>query len=181
MCYYNNRYIDSSYCKGGANYRPTNILTGFDNTVVGPTGPTGPTGPCCNRDNIASITNDIATETLASQQMATLTPDFIIGNRINNASGSNYINLLEGSYYINYSANVTPSLSPTSISLAFIMNTDIIESSVVTETVSSQNTTTLSKSFLINILDDSNDIALINNSSNEISLSNLTISIIKVG
>lgn len=181
MCYYNNRYIDSSYCEGGKNYRPTNILTGFDDTVVGPTGPTGPTGPCCNSDNIASILNSVNPENLVPEQMVTLTPDFIIGNNIKNTSGSNYITLLNGSYYISYSATITPSTSPIDVSLAFILNNDIIESSVVSQTVSSVNSITLNKSFLINIEDNSNDIALINNSLEQITLTNLTISVIKVG
>ena len=67
------------------------------------------------------------------------------------------------------------------ISLAFILNGDIIESSIVTQSVSSTSAITLNKSFLINIADTSNDIALINNSSSQISLTNLTISVIKVG
>lgn len=181
MCYYNNRYIDSSYCAGGKNYKPTSVLTGFDNTVIGPTGPTGPTGPCCNSDNLASILNSVSPEVLVSEQMVTLTPDFIIGNSIKNTSGSDYITLLNGSYYISYNAIVSPSTSPMDVSLAFILNGDIIESSIVTQSVSSTSAITLNKSFLINIADTSNDIALINNSSSQISLTNLTISVIKVG
>lgn len=180
MCYYNNQYIDSSNCEGGNNFC-RRILTGFDNTIIGPTGPTGPTGPCCNSENIASILNLNNPEVLNSRQMVTLSPDFIIGNSINLINNSNYINLLKGTYYISYSANILPFLSPTTISLAFIINNDTIESSIISQPVNNTNTITLSKSFLLNIVDDVNDIALINNSDNQITLSNLTISIIKVG
>ena len=179
MCYYNNRFIDSSYCEGGKNFRPNTILTGFD--TVGPTGPTGPTGPCCNNnESIASIVEFYETEELTPLQMATLSPDFLAGPDISVIDGSNYISLSRGSYYINYSATVTPSSSNT-ISLAFIMNTDTVLSSVSSLVADSTSSVILSKSFLINILDDSQDIALINNSPINITLSNLTISVLKVG
>lgn len=181
MCYYNNRYIDASYCEGGSNFRPTNVLTGFDNTVCA-TGPTGPTGPCCNKnDNIASITNQINPETLTQMQMVALSPEFISGDSISVIDGSNYITLKQGSYFISYSSLISPLSTPLDAILGFIIDNDIIPSSVATTTFSDSNARQLVKNFLLNILDENKDIALVNNSNGDISLSNLVISIIKVG
>ena len=53
MCYYNNRFVDSSRCEGGKNYIQPTI---FGNICQLVTGPTGPTGPCCElSSNVAQV------------------------------------------------------------------------------------------------------------------------------
>lgn len=174
MCYYNNQFINSSYCAGGKNYRQgTNRCN-----CSGPTGPTGPRGEISQ--NMATIVNSPNPQTLNENEVATLLADFIAGDSIMLTDLSNYINLAKGIYFINYSTSLTPSASG-NINVGFLLNGDVITSSITSLSPSTTEKISVSKSFTLNVLDDTVSISFVNLSTLPIEIDKLTINIIKIG
>lgn len=173
MCYYNNQYIDGSRCAGGKNYRQGNRQC-----CSGPTGPTGPKGDISQ--NMATIVNSPNPQTLIENGVATLIADFIAGESISVGDLSNFITLTRGIYYINYSTSLTPSATG-NINVGFLLNGDTIDSSITSLSPTTTEKVSVSKSFTINVLDDSVGISFINLSTISILIDRLTINIIKIG
>ena len=171
MCYYNNQFINSNQCFPRCCNRNC--------STVGATGPTGPAGQLSQ--NFASVSALNSPTTISPSEMIELFPNLIIGSSISVDSGSNYITLSKGKYFINYSLVASASDLPNNISISFIQDNSAIESS----TISLSNVTTsplsLSKGFLLNVIDDFIDIALINLSTIDITITDLIITVIKIG
>lgn len=166
MCFYNNRFINSSSCNS------------CRMCSTGPTGPTGPKGELS--ENFASITTSQISQNLEPLELASLSANLIIGSNIDVINNSNYITLQPGIYYINYSSTISSS-SPSTLQLAFIEDNTAIEDSIIQQTITNNaDKEQVSKNFLLNVLDADFNLALQNQSSQEITLEHLTITIIKI-
>lgn len=166
MCFYNNRFINSSSCNS------------CRMCSTGPIGPTGPKGELS--ENFASITTSQISQNLEPLELASLSANLIMGSNIDVINNSNYITLQPGIYYINYSSTISSS-SQSTLQLAFIEDNTTIEDSIIQQTITNNaDKEQVSKNFLLNVLDADFNLALQNQSSQEITLEHLTITIIKI-